>query len=88
MDNIEITSLHGPVEKLDGELVLRIPLQAGRDQLRDCSRGISEVRDGCLVITIQEWLAGMLRIEEGSVVAVDNRNGKCNIRSVNPLPLQ
>ncbi|HEX5423926.1 MAG TPA: hypothetical protein VFW94_10280 [Candidatus Acidoferrales bacterium] len=84
----EIVSLQGPVEKIDGKLFLRIPLEAGGDEFVQCSRGISEVKDGCLVIEIKEWLAGMLRIEDGDLVHVDNRNGKFNVTPVNPRPVQ
>ena len=54
----------------------------------DCSKGISEVEGEYLKITIPEWLAGMLRISEGSIVSIDNENGKCNIRPANPAPVQ
>jgi len=40
-----------------------------------------------LTIFIQEWLAGMLRIEEGDLVNVDNANGKFNIQPVNARPI-
>ena len=39
-------------------------------------------------ITIPEWLAGVLRIDEGSVVSVDNANGKFNIHPIDPKPIQ
>jgi hypothetical protein len=84
----EAASLQGPVEKIDGKLVLRIPLAAGGDEFVACSRGISEVKDGYLIVEIQEWLAGMLRIEEGDLVSVTNANGKFNITPVNPRPVQ
>lgn len=84
----DVASLQGPVEKIGEKLVLRIPLEAGGDQFVECSRGISEVKDGCLVVEIKEWLADMLRIEEGDLVHVDNRNGKFNITPVNPRPVQ
>lgn len=84
----DIASLEGPVERIDGKLVVRIPLEAGGDEFVQCSRGISEVKDGCLVIEIKEWLAGMLRIEEGDLVHVDNSNGKFNIAPVSPRPVQ
>lgn len=80
--------LSGPVEKENDELVLRIPLEAGGDQLIECSRGISKVEGQFLRVVIPEWLAGTLRIDKGSVVSVDNENGKFNIRPVDPLPLQ
>jgi hypothetical protein len=88
MSDEDITSLRGPVEKVDGKLVLRIPLDAGGDRLIECSRGLSETEAGYLNITIPEWLAGVLRIEAGSVVSVDNRNGKSNIQPINPLLIQ
>jgi hypothetical protein len=84
----DVTSLQGPIEKIDGKLTLLIPLEAGGDQLIECSRGISEIQGEYLRITIPEWLSGMLRIEEGSLVSVDNENGKFNIHPINPLPLQ
>ena len=84
----ETASLQGPVDKVDGNLVLRIPLAAGGDQFVECSRGISEIKDGFLVIEIKEWLAGMLRIEAGGLVSVNNAGGKFNITPVNPRPVQ
>jgi hypothetical protein len=60
----------------------------GGDQFIECSRGISEIQGEYLKVTIPEWLSGMLRIEEGSLVSVNNANGKFNIVPVNPLPLQ
>ncbi len=79
-----VTSLEGPVEKIEGKLTLRIPLDAGGNQFIRCTRGISEIDGDCLKIVIQEWLAGMLRIEEGDLVTIDNANGKFNIQPVNP----
>jgi hypothetical protein len=40
-----------------------------------------------LKITIPEWLAGMVRIEEGDLVSIDNANGKVNLRAVNARPI-
>jgi hypothetical protein len=88
MSDDDVISLQGPVEKLDGKLVLRIPLDAGGNELIQCSRGISEFEGDFLKITISEWLSGVLPIEAGSLVSVDNRDGKCNIQPINPLPLQ
>jgi len=76
------------VEKIDGKLILLIPLEAGGREFVECSRGISMVDGDFLKIEIPEWLAGMLRIDAGSRVHVDNRNGKCNIQPVAPTPLQ
>ena len=84
----DVTSLQGPVEKIEGKLTLFIPLEAGGDQFIECSRGIGEVEGDYLRITIPEWLAGILRIEEGSIVSVDNEGERLNIHPVAPLPLQ
>jgi hypothetical protein len=88
VNNDDVISLKGPVQRIEGKLVLRIPLEAGGAELIECSRGISEVEGNYLKINIPEWLAGMLRIDAGSTVSVDNRNGKCNINPIDPAPLQ
>jgi len=75
----EQISLEGPVELIGGKLTLQIPLAAGGDQLAPLARGIGEVVDEDLVIVIQPWLAEKLRIDVGSLVHVDNCNGKFTI---------
>ncbi len=76
----QFTSLKGPVELIDGKLMLRIPLEAGGKHLVACSRGIGVVEDDLLCIHIMDWLAQKLGILDGSTVLVDNANGKFNIR--------
>jgi hypothetical protein len=83
----EVMSLEGPVLKVNGELLLLIPLEAGGAELIDCSRGISEVSGEFLKIVIPEWLAGMLRIEEGDLICVSNTDGKFHIVASNPRPV-
>jgi hypothetical protein len=83
----KLTSLQGPVLKINGELVLVIPLAAGGNELIDCSRGISDVQGDFLRIVIPEWLAGMLRIDEGDLVCVDNSDGKLHVQPSNPRPV-
>ncbi|MHB1050642.1 MAG: hypothetical protein ACYC09_11215 [Bacteroidota bacterium] len=75
----DITSLEGPLELIDGQLVLRIPLSVGGDKLASVAQRISRVDSEYLNVTIQPWLAEKLRISEGSLVVVDNKNGKFNI---------
>jgi hypothetical protein len=74
-----VTSLRGPVESIDGRLVLRIPLAAGGARLKRSARGISHVDGDFLVIEIQDWLAPKLNITEGSMVDVNNRDGRFTI---------
>lgn len=87
-DADDVFSLTGPVELIEGKLTLQIPLDAGGDQFIECSRGISEIEGDSLKVVIPDWLAGMLRIEAGDLVSVDNANGKFNIQPVNPRPIQ
>ena len=80
----EVLSLEGAVLKVNGQLVLMIPLLSGGYDLIECSRGISEVEGEFLKIVIPEWLAGMLRIEAGDLVCVHNTDGKFHISPSNP----
>ena len=82
----KITSLQWPVEKIDGKLMLRIPLEAGGKDLAACARVIGQVDGEFLSIHIMGWLAQKLGISEGSRVAVDNANGKFNIRVCDTKP--
>jgi hypothetical protein len=83
----EVMSLEGPVLMVNGELVLFVPLCAGGAELAECSRGIAEVQGEFLRIIIPEWLAGLLRIEEGDLVCVHNGGGTFHIGPSNPRPV-
>ena len=80
----QTTSLSGPVESIGGKLFLRIPLAAGGSELVACSGGIGKVEGEFLSIEIMDWLAQKLGISEGSLVTVDNANGKFNMRHGEP----
>ena len=80
----DVTSMRGPVKRVDGNLTLLIPLDAGGDQFVECSRGIAEVEGEYLKVIIPQWLADKLLIEEGDLVSVSNADGKFNIQAVNP----
>lgn len=75
----DFISIKGPVECVDGDLVLRIPLDEGGYELVPVAGRIGEVKDGCLCVVIRPWLAEKLGIREGSLVFVDNKNGKFTI---------
>ena len=68
------------MEKINGKLMLRIPLESGGRELVECSRGIGGVEGDFLNIVILDWLAEKHGISEGSTVDVDNADGKFNIR--------
>ena len=75
----EVISLEGPVDIVDGELAILIPLHAGGAVLAPLARGIGEIDGEFLKVVIQPWLAEKLRIGAGSLVIVDNANGKFTI---------
>lgn len=72
-------SLEGPVELIDGHLMLRIPLVNGGSELAPLATKIGRIEGDCFCVVIQPWLAEQLRIEEGSLVLVSNKNGKFTI---------
>ncbi len=80
----EVMTLEGPVLKVNGELVLFIPLSAGGEELVELSRGISEVEGEFLRINIPAWLAADLRIEEGDLVCVRKAGGLFRIGPSDP----
>lgn len=83
----KLMSLQGPVMKINGQLMLLIPVESGGAKLIGCSRGISEAEGECLKIAIPEWLAGILRIEEGDLVSVSNWDGKLPIEPGSTAPV-
>lgn len=77
-----VTSVQGPVEDVDGKLTLRIPLSTGGARLARCARGVATIDGEFLIIVVPESVAEGTGISFGSLVAVDNRNGRFNITRV------
>ncbi|HXB59843.1 MAG TPA: hypothetical protein VNU95_09770 [Candidatus Acidoferrales bacterium] len=75
----DFVSLEGQIESIDGKLVLHIPLEVGGDKLAPFAGRIGEIKDGYLNVVIQPWLAEKLRVSAGSLVFVDNKDGKFTI---------
>ena len=75
----EPISIEGPVELVRGHLCLRIPLEMGGDRLFDMAPPNTYLDGEYLVVIIPAWLAEKLNIAEGSLVIVDNANGKFTI---------
>lgn len=75
-------SLEGPVEQLNGQLILRIPLEAGGRRLREtvCTECVVEGKD--LIVPLPDWLTTSIRLTEGTAVHVDDRWGRLNIARV------
>ena len=55
-------SIEGPVELIDSQLTLRIPLAAGGDKLAPHAHGIGQIEGDYLCVVILPWLAEKLRI--------------------------
>jgi hypothetical protein len=75
----DFISIEGPVELEGRDLMVRIPLLSGGDKLAPFARGIGQIDGDGPCVIIQPWLAEKLRIAEGSLVVVDNRDGKFTI---------
>ena len=84
MQDLNVISLETQVIKKDGQLIVLIPLSEGGEELKECTEGLSEIEGSCLKLEIPEWLAGVLRVEEGDRVNISNLNGNFNIWAVNP----
>ncbi len=76
----EAVSIEGPVELVNGDLMLRIPLTMGGDRLAPFAEGIGTVEGDYLCVIIRPWLAEKLRVGSGSLVVVHNENGRFTIR--------
>ncbi len=72
-------SIEGPVELIEGELVLRIPLMAGGLELEPLIRRGARIEGDFLKVVIPPHLAEHLRIGEGSLVVVDNQHNRFQI---------
>lgn len=80
-------SLKGPVLKVDGQLMLLIPLDSGQADVAERSRGFSETAGNFLKVVIPEWLADLLRIEEGDLVCVSNGDDEFHTEASQPWPV-
>jgi hypothetical protein len=74
----DFVSLVGPLEERDGKLVLLILLEAGGDKLSKYVGGIGEVEGDMLCVKIPDWLAAKFEMQIGSLVWVNNQDGKFN----------
>jgi hypothetical protein len=77
VDNI--ISIEGPVERIGDDLTIQIPLSAGGSVLAPFAKGVGQIEGDYLVVVIKPWMADTLRIREGSLVVVDNKEGQFTI---------
>ena len=73
---IRDVSIKGPIEKIDGKLMLLIPLVVGGRELADCTHGIGRVEGDFLKIEVLPWMAEKLGVSEGTIMAIDNTTGE------------
>lgn len=70
-------------------MLLLIPLEAGGRDLAPSAKSIGRVDDGFLKVEILPWLAEKLEVHTGSIVVVDNLEGKFRItRTDEEEPIQ
>jgi hypothetical protein len=72
-------SVTGSIESFEGKLQLRIPLSMGGRQLAKFAKGLGVVEVKHLIVVIPPFLAEALNVHEGSIVIVDNAEGKFRI---------
>lgn len=75
-------SLEGPVERFNGRLVLRIPLEAGGQRLRQTVCAECPVEGKDLIVAVPDWIASQFHLAEGHAVHLDDRWGRLNITRV------
>jgi hypothetical protein len=79
-------SLAARVQNVGGKLTLLIPLEAGGNELTECSHGIAEITGEDLKVTLPDWLSDKMGLEEGSLVQIDNKDGKFNFTAIEAPP--
>lgn len=76
-------TITGPAVEHGGNFWLIIPLEPGGKHFVDCTKGTSIVEDGYLKIFIAARVAEVIGIRNGSIVQIDNRDGKLNVQLTN-----
>lgn len=74
-------SLEGPLERVEGRKVLRIPLDHGGRAIAPFAMDVSTVVGQHLIVDMPDLLCRHLGIGVGSIVVVSNRNGRLTVTS-------
>ena len=70
-------SLEGPIEFVEGRLILAIPLNIGGEELSLVApKDQWKIKDDCFVFELPAWLAEKLRVGPNDFVIIDNLDGK------------
>ncbi len=78
--------IKGPVELVDAQFCLQIPLDVGGDQLAPLTKGIATVEGDTLKVIIPDWMMKLMNLCIGGLVTVDIVEGKFNIKSAEWKP--
>jgi hypothetical protein len=78
-ESVRKISIRGPLESVSGKLMLQIPLAAGGKDLALAAGSIGHIEGEFLKVEILPWLAEKLEIQKGSIVVIDNLEGKFRI---------
>jgi hypothetical protein len=81
-------SIGGPLESVNGKMLLQIPLDAGGRDLAPFAKGIGQIEGDFLVVEVLPWLAEELHVHVGSQVIVDNLEGRFRITRNDDEPIQ
>jgi len=73
-----------PLVRVNGELMLFVPLEDGAASGLKSSRGLLEAQGEFLKIVVPKWLAEMLEVGEGDFLRVSNADGEFQIQPVQP----
>ena len=76
----DYVSIDGPIEMIDGRMLVRIPLEPYGKSLVDCTQSLSFIADDHLCIEIHEWMLEKLEMNAADLLHIDNANGEFNMR--------
>jgi len=71
-----VVHIEGPLEKIDGRWLMRIPLNVGGNVLAATTAGIGRIKDDILEVELPERLVQNLKLQEGQRLLVHNATGK------------
>jgi hypothetical protein len=71
-----VVRVEGPLEKIGGRWLMRIPLTVGGDVLLATVTGIRQIKDDILEIELPDLLVKNLKLKEGQHLFVHNATGE------------
>ncbi len=71
-----VVRVEGPLERIDGRWLMRIPLTVGGDVLSATTAGIGRVKGDMLEVELAERLVQNLKLQDGQRLLVHNATGE------------